>query len=362
MAMNPKYQASLNLLAASLFIMGPALAQNQMQNQMPSQNQVQSQNPMPSQQYTLQQPLGQPVYGQSNAPAATGNPNNWPGSAAAAPGVLPQMLPMTNSAIAAPPLSFVDINSGRFGKLNIDLQDGQFLSGAADNLHLVARNMDLNVGELKSLDIEVKGAHFQDFIVDKLTLNTQGALNFDTGMLLNQKMLQFSSPATAQVTAIISQDSLNKFLKAPTTLDRLSYNVTKKGGMLASLLGSAGGNFGLSITNANIVLGRANKVNLSADGKVGMAQLAVPVSAQLESQLSLIDGWVQLGDTRLMTAGQEISPQLSEILVKKINGLSNLGTRSDDIHFSFTDLKVVPGRQLIVSGTAQVNRLRFGRN
>jgi hypothetical protein len=259
-------------------------------------------------------------------------------------------------------LSFVDINSGRFGKLDIDLQDGQFLSGAADNLHLVARNMDLNVGELKSLDIEVKGAHLQDFIVDKLTLNTQGALNFDTGMLLNQKMLQFSSPATAQVTAIISQDSLNKFLKAPTTLDRLSYNVTKKGGMLASLLGSAGGNFGLSITNANIVLGRANKVNLSADGKVGMAQLAVPVSAQLESQLSLIDGWVQLGDTRLMTAGQEISPQLSEILVKKINGLSNLGTRSDDIHFSFTDLKVVPGRQLIVSGTAQVNRLRFGRN
>jgi len=63
----------------------------------------------------------------------------------------------------------------------------------------------------------------------------------------------------------------------------------------------------------------------------------------------------------VMTAGQELSPQLSEMLVKKVNGLSNLGTRSDDIHFSFTDLKVIAGKQLVVSGTAQINRLRFGR-
>lgn len=268
----------------------------------------------------------------------------------------------TPGALAAPTVSFVDINSGRFGKLEIDLQDGQFLAGAADNLHLIARNMDLNQGELKSLDIEVKGAHLQDFIVDKMTFTTQGALNFDTGLLFNQKMLQFNNPAQAQVTAIISQDSLNKFLKAPTTLERLSITATKKGGVLANLLGSVGGGgFGLTISNAAIVLGKSNHVNISADGKVGVSQLAVPLSAELESQLFLRDGWVQVGDTKLKTAGQEISPQLSEILVKKINNLSNLGHRSDDIHFAFTDLKVTPGRGLVVSGTAQINRLRFGR-
>jgi len=103
-------------------------------------------------------------------------------------------------------------------------------------------------------------------------------------------------------------------------------------------------------------------VSMTAEGKAGLGQLAVPIAAQLESQLSIQDGWVQLGDTKLMTAGQEISPQLSEILVKKINSLSNLGTKSDDIHFSFTDLKVTSGKQLVVTGTAQVNRLRFGRN
>lgn len=325
--------------------------------------------------------LGQPLAAsaQTQAQAAAPPPQTQPSPAAAAPsiqaaaaaattppvaGIGTIQMPLqaeTPGAIAAPPVSFVDINSGRFGKLEIDMQDGQFLAGAADNLHLIARNMDLNVGELKSLDIEVKGAHLQDFIVDKMTFTTQGALNFDTGLLFNQKMLQFNSPAQAQVTAVISQESLNKFLKAPTTLERLSITATKKGGLLANLLGSAGGGFGLTISNAGIVLGKANHVNINAEGKVGVAQLAVPLAAELESQLFLKDGWVQVGDTRLKTAGQEISPQLSEILVKKINNLSNLGRRSDDIHFAFTDLKVTPGRGLVVSGTAQISRLRFGR-
>jgi hypothetical protein len=267
----------------------------------------------------------------------------------------------TQAPIAAPPLSFVDINTGRFGKLEIDMQDGQFMDGAADSIHLTARQMDFGQGELQSLDIDARGAHIRDFIIDKLTMSTQGGLHFDSGLMLNQKTLQFTQPATAQVTAVISQESLNKFLKAPNTLDRLSYSVTQKGGMLANLLGAAGANAGLSVQNAALVLGKNNKVNLDAEGKIGLGTMSIPLSAQLDSELFLENGWVFLRNTKVMTAGQELSPQLSEMLVKKVNGLSNLGTRSDDIHFSFTDLKVIAGKQLVVSGTAQINRLRFGR-
>jgi hypothetical protein len=282
----------------------------------------------------------------------------------------------TNQALAAPPLSFVDVNSGRFGKLEISMDDGQFLSGSTDNLHLIARDMDFAQGELKSLDLELKGAHLRDFIVDKLTLSTQGTLSFDSGLLLNQKMLQFRSPAEAQVTALISQESLNKFLKAPTTLNRLSVTAGQPGSILSKLLGLAqgapnqngqpgqpgqAGQFGLTMETANISLLKSNKINIQAVGKLGLSQLAIPLNAEVESRLFLENGWVQVGDTKLMTAGQEISPQLSQMLVEKINNLSNLGQKSDDIHFSFTDLKVVPGKQLMVTGTAMVNRLRFGR-
>ena len=282
----------------------------------------------------------------------------------------------TNQALAAPPLSFVDVNSGRFGKLEISMDDGQFLSGSTDNLHLIARDMDFAQGELKSLDLELKGAHLRDFIVDKLTLSTQGTLSFDSGLLLNQKMLQFRSPAEAQVTALISQESLNKFLKAPTTLNRLSVTAGQPGSILSKLLGLAqgapnqngqpgqpgqAGQFGLTMETANISLLKANKINIQAVGKLGLSQLAIHLNAEVESRLFLENGWVQVGDTKLMTAGQEISPQLSQMLVEKINNLSNLGQKSDDIHFSFTDLKVVPGKQLMVTGTAMVNRLRFGR-
>ncbi len=63
-------------------------------------------------------------------------PLNPQGAPPAAPGGLQNLIPAisplfhadTPGAIAAPPVSFVDINSGRFGKLEIDLQDGQFLA------------------------------------------------------------------------------------------------------------------------------------------------------------------------------------------------------------------------------------------
>ena len=164
--------------------------------------------------------------------------------------------------ILAPPISFVDINSGRFGKLDIDMEDGQFLDGAAKQLHLTARNLDLNEGILKSLDISVNGGTFQDFTIDNLVLTTAGDLNFDAGILLNHKTLRFTTPAQAQVTATVSQDSLNRFINSPRTLDRLSYSATRSGGMLANLLGQMGGNVGFSLTQGDIKLAKSNSINM----------------------------------------------------------------------------------------------------
>src|ERR1700723_541111 len=40
--------------------------------------------------------------------------------------------------VVVPPISFVDVNSGHFGKLEINLEDAQFLDTAVDRLHLLA--------------------------------------------------------------------------------------------------------------------------------------------------------------------------------------------------------------------------------
>ncbi len=52
------------------------------------------------------------------------------------------------SPVLVPPISFVDVNSGRFGKLEIDLTDGQFLDAAVDQMHLTANNLDVKEGLL----------------------------------------------------------------------------------------------------------------------------------------------------------------------------------------------------------------------
>ncbi|MBI1271434.1 hypothetical protein GC174_13475 [bacterium] len=278
-------------------------------------------------------------------------------------GILNQ--PLTNTgpgAIVVPPISFVDINTGRFGKLEIDLDDGEFMEGSCKNIHLVARDMDLREGLLKSLDISLSRGNFQDFIVDTMSLSTKGSLRFDTGVLFNQKVLQFTEPAEAQVEAEISQESLNSFLKSPHTLDRLSVTAGSKVGAIAGLLGANAPQIGLVISDGNLALGKRNSVNISLDSKVGMGQYALNIPVEIDSKLELRDGWVKITDTKLKTSGKEISPQLSNMIVQKVNNLSSLGTRSDDIHFKFTSLEVKAGKKFIVKGTASINRLRFGRS
>jgi hypothetical protein len=272
-----------------------------------------------------------------------------------------QPLPAGQGPVVVPPISFVDVNSGKFGKLEIDLEAAQFLDGAVDHMHLTARDMDLREGVLKSLDLSAQGAHIQDFIIDKFTLTTQGSMRFDTGVLFNQKILQFVEPTQADVTAEITQESLNKFLNTPSTLDRLSASVVKKAGALANLFGGNIPAIGVTVSNGSLVLGKNNQVNVKIDAKVGVGEMAMPIPVEVQSQLALIDGWVQVTDSKLLTSGQEISPAISKMLVNKINGLSQWGAMSDDIKFKFTDLKVKAGKGFVIKGTAQVNRLRFGR-
>ncbi len=76
--------------------------------------------------------------------------------------------------VVVPPISFVDVNSGRFGKLEIDLEDGQFLDTAVDKLHLIAQSLDVRAGTLESLNIAILGGHIHDFIFDKLNMSTSG--------------------------------------------------------------------------------------------------------------------------------------------------------------------------------------------
>ncbi|GEM_PF-2691084 len=276
--------------------------------------------------------------------AGTGAPSSaWPGQ----------------GPLVVPPISFVDIGSGKFGQLAIELEDAQFMEGAVDRLQLVARNMDLTQGRLAALAIEVRGGHFQDFTCDQLVLSTAGALSFDTTRLLNHRMLQFTTPAQAAVTATIGQASLNRFLNSPRTLERMSVTAMQKAGLLTGIIGSNAG-VGLSFTGGSLSLEPGNRMLIMMQSRLGAGELSVPIPIRVDTRVSQQNGWVALTDTHISASGQEISPELAAMIVNKVNGLSSWGNRSEDIHFMFNDVKVLPGGQLVLKGTAEIRRLRFG--
>lgn len=266
--------------------------------------------------------------------------------------------PSNAAPVVVPPITFFDINSGRFGKLEIAIDDGQFMDGAVDKLHLIAKKLDLSQGILEALEIDVKGGHFQDFIFDHLTISTKGRLNFNTGALLNNRMLEFISPVQAEVVAVVSQNSLNSFLNSPHTLNRLSVTAGRKAAFLDSLLGPGAGL--ITFSGGKVSLEPNNRMLLEMQSKLGITDMVLPL--ELSSQLSLKDGWIYFSDTHLMTSGQEISPQLSKAVVDKVNGLANWQQATDDLHFNFVNLEVAPADKFVLLGTAVIRRLRFGNN
>jgi hypothetical protein len=318
----------------------------------------------PQTQVNLQQlPLANPADTQSIQPGQAAQPTTQTPTPTELPPALDNALKNFRPGqepVVVPPITFVDVNSGRFGKLEIDLEDGQFLDAAVDKLHMVARNLDVRDGLLKSLAIDVKGGHLHDFIFDSLSLNTQSDMHFDTGIFLNHRMLQFSQPAQAEVTATISQDSLNQYLNSPVTLQHISVTAGRRANAIAGMLGMANVNIGLTVSKAGIILGKSNKVALTFISSIGMGQMGVPIEGEIDGKLSLKDGWLDISDTHILTGGQELPPQISETLIKRINDTLLGAQKSNDIHFTFTELKVVSGKQILLKGTAQVSRLRFG--
>ncbi|MFN8553892.1 MAG: hypothetical protein U0103_20655 [Candidatus Obscuribacterales bacterium] len=278
--------------------------------------------------------------------------------------IVPSPAPLAQPAVPptpASPLSFLDISNGGFGKVDLEIDNARLQNSSIDKMRIIASDLDMKAGTLKGLNITVTGGHFPMFVFDQLNLNSAIDMSFDPVAMKNDKVLQFKTPVEAEVSAVISQQSLNAFLGAPQTLEKLSVTANKKVGMIASLLGANASNFGITLSNANVTLQKQNRVSITTDANIGLGTGSMPMPLELNARLGLENGWIAVSDTHLNTNGSEISPTLSEMLVKKVNGLAAWGSKSDDIQFSFTDMKVVPGKQFSLKGTAKISRLRFGQ-
>jgi hypothetical protein len=263
--------------------------------------------------------------------------------------------------VVVAPSSLVDLTTAKFGRLDISLKDASFLEAQVRDLRLSAENMDMTKGTLESLSIQVDGGTFQEFTIDSLRMWTRGMLDFNVQKLLNDKVLQFREPAVAHARVSVTQASFNKFLNAPSILDRLSGSAKKRVPILSSLA-RKDVNFGFTFQKGDVVLEPENHIRLTMDSKLGMGKMGIPVKLSADTKVQLLDGWVNFEDTRLVTGGQAVPHDMAEKIINRINSLSKWGTQSDDIQFRFTDLDVLPGDRLELEGSAMITRLRFARN
>lgn len=289
-------------------------------------------------------------------PLPSGTTYSAPAQSPYAAGIMPVRKPLVK-----PPQSLIDLSSAKFGGLDISLQNAEFREAAVDHADFHVEGADFGQGRLSALNIRFGRGRFEEFRFDQFMLSTAGDLNFDPQQLFDKRVLQFKSPAKAAVTAMVSQDSLNQFLGSQKVLDHLSISANKRLGVLASMLGAGPATLVLSIKNAQVTLAKNNKVIIAFNANLGMIGVSVPLAFEIDATLGVKDGWVDIADTHLITNGQEISPKLSEMLVHKIHSLVDWERNNDDIQFQFAEVKVTPGKQFVVKGSALINRLHLSK-
>ena len=253
---------------------------------------------------------------------------------------------------------FINLNTGRFGKLDFNILGGRFQDSSVDNLRVVASDLDMARGQLGGLDVQVSGGHFKDFTIDQLRIVSSGALMFSPGAFLNNRVLDFTQPISANVAVVFTQKSLNQFLSSPESLQMLSSGATNHlGGFLSQIVGSA---LQVKFQSAAVQLMPENRIQTDVNVLVNLMSVETAVPLSLSTRLLLQDGWISMADTSILTSGKELPPEMASMIVTRLNKIADWGKNNPDLRFSFNQLKVYPGDRLELGGTAFIKRLRFG--
>lgn len=317
------------------------------QGQYPAQGQAPGQNPYPGQyQYAPQGAAPQfPV--QNNLASPQYSPNQY------APN---QLAPSMSNQQQVP--SLINLNTGRFAKLEFDIAGGQFQETSVDAMHVLASELDMSRGQLGAMDLLISGGHLQGFTFDKLRIASTRRLAFSSEALLNRRLFEFTEPVAANVVAVVSQKSLNEFIASPNTLQMLSTGASNHlGNLLTEIVGSA---LTVKFLSAALQLQADNRIQTDVNVLIDVMKVGTAMPLSLSTKLSLQNGWLNLSDTQIMASGQELPPEMANLVISRINRLSEWGRNNPDIRFTFTQLQVIPGDRFELSGTAQLNRLRFG--
>lgn len=309
----------------------------------PFQGQGSAQYLVPNQQQYVPQQMPGQVYPVQQAAPQFAAPNMVPGGAVARP---------------VAPNGFVDLNTGRFGRLDFNIANGRFQDSSVDNLRVVASELDMARGQLGGIDVQVTGGHFREFTIDQLRIASSGALMFSTEAFLNSRVLEFTQPINANVAVVFTQKSLNQFLSSPASLQMLSSGATNHlGGFLSQIVGSA---LQVKFQSAAVKLMPEDRIQTDVNVLVNLMNVETAVPLSLSTRLLLQDGWISMADTSILTSGQALPPEMSSMIVQRLNKLADWGKNNPDLRFSFNQLKVYPGDRFELGGTAFIKRLRFG--
>lgn len=240
----------------------------------------------------------------------------------------------------------IDLPASTAESIRLDIKQGRFASQSVGRLVLDAQGIDFKKGSLNSLGAEVSDGNFDNVLVDSLKMNTQ-AFSFDTLELLNHRRFVLDHPVNASVALKISEESFNRIVASPKTLEKLEKAVAKKTGNISLI----------QFSNPSIKFMDRNRVKFSVN-----SSLANAVGAPMEftGKLGVEKGKLSFNGLKMTSNGVQLPVDVSDIVQKKLNELIDLEKLGkSNFVIRAQDLSLNKG-MMEVRGMASLNRLEFG--
>lgn len=240
----------------------------------------------------------------------------------------------------------IDLPASSAESIRLDIKQARLAAQSVGRLILDAQGIDFKKGALTSLGAEVQDGNFDNILVDKLTLNTT-AFSFDTLELLNHRRFVLDHAINAAVSMKISEQSLNKFVSNPKTIEKIQKAVSKK----------TGGMNLISFSNPSLKLMGGNRVKLTLNSTLGNAVVA---PMELNGNLAVKSGKLSFENLQLKSNGTQLPVDISDVFEKKLNEMIDLEKLGKNNFVIQAEKLSVTGKMLEISGNAALTRLDFG--
>lgn len=250
--------------------------------------------------------------------------------------------------------AYSQLKNSKISNLKVELNKADFTESSFDKLFVESNGVDFSNGTATFVGIHSFGFRKDDIIIDEINVTLKN-ISFVTDSLISNQELLLNNPVEASGNIVVTEKAINSILNQPKILENFS-NMTE----------TKISKFGIQL-NAGMISFYQPKASILPNNRLQIEMMAsvanlLAFPVKFSCTIALQNSRLTMSSPELITSGVTLPSDISQIINDKLNQLLDMNAKiGDEMNVQITSLEMVPRQKIIVSGTATIKKLNFGK-